>query len=80
MPKHLYEDEALAQEVFEEEKDAHYARRVEQELRDEELARQLARAEERALAAEERDWEGRFVSVSCHGQNHYNSNCRPNQR
>lgn len=54
MPKHLYEDEALAEEVFREEQDDHYARQVEQELRDEELARQLARAEERALAAEER--------------------------
>lgn len=54
MPKHLYEDEALAQEVYMEENDAHYAIKVEQELRDEELARQLARAEERALAAEER--------------------------
>ena len=53
MPKHLYEDEALAQEVFEEEKDALYARQVEQELRDEDLARQLARAEERALAVSE---------------------------
>ena len=54
MPRHLYEDERLAQEVYQEENDHTFARKVEQELRDEELARQLARAEERALAAEER--------------------------
>ncbi|CAB9509618.1 expressed unknown protein [Seminavis robusta] len=54
MPKHLYEDEALAQEVYQEQNDTRYAKQVEQELEDEELARQLARAEERALAAEER--------------------------
>lgn len=54
MPRHLYEDETLAQEVYQEENDHDFAQKVEQELRDEELARQLARAEERALAAEER--------------------------
>jgi hypothetical protein len=53
MPKHFYEDEEQAQEVFEEEH-GYDSRRVEQELQDEELARQLAKAEERALAAEER--------------------------
>lgn len=48
------DDAAVKQNFYLEEKDAEYARRVEQELRDEELARQLAEAEERALAAEER--------------------------
>jgi len=47
-----YDDESLEQDALE--SDHHFARKVEQELRDEELARQLARAEERALAAEER--------------------------
>jgi hypothetical protein len=48
------DDSVMAQKVYMEEKDASYARQVEQELRDEELARQLAEAEERALQAEQR--------------------------
>jgi hypothetical protein len=51
MPKHFYEDEELAQEVFQ---DDYVLSKADQEMQDEELARQLAKAEERALAAEER--------------------------